>query len=193
MVQLITLHFFGPYTLFKGNRSLFHSEHAKSEGIYLWVIKDRKNNLNYIHYIGETTNFSKRQKEHLTQVLGLNYMILDAKSAEEGVLNILWNGMWRDKTADAAENVLENYGEMSRYAIDYIMIIDIYFAPTKLSLDIRRHIEGRIGWNLRKKYPELKLFYPDDNHVGTKPEMLGHKIVISSDEKILGLDEEMEI
>jgi hypothetical protein len=52
-MEQIRLHFFGPYSFVKGDKSLFHSPYANSEGIYLWVMKDREKNRNYIYgYVG---------------------------------------------------------------------------------------------------------------------------------------------
>ncbi len=184
----IKLHFHGPFTFLGGERSLFHSEYAKDEGIYLWIIKQEKSNANFIHYVGETTNFAKRQREHIIHILSLDYMILDVHAAKNGIRKELWNGMWRDKSENAVLRTIENYTEVSKYVIDYIKIIDVFFAPTELPNDIRKHIEGSIGWNLRNNHPEYKTFYPDDNQVGTKSEKLGDKLLISCDEIIMGLD-----
>lgn len=188
-----SLRFFGPYSFLKGKTSLFHSKYSQDEGIYLWVIKDTDNRINYIHYVGETTKFAKRQKEHLTHILGLNYYVIDANLAKQGVHKIVWNGMWRDKSKDAPSNTIENYNAVSNHVVKYVECLDVYFAPTKFPYDIRRHIEGCIGWNLRNKYPELTRFYPDDNNVGRKKEPLNEKIAISSDEPIAGLDYEIKI
>ena len=188
-----TLHFSGPYSFRDGDISLFHSPHAKSEGIYLWVIKDRTTNQNYIHYIGETKSFAKRQSEHITHILGLDYMILDAESAVRGVEKVLWKGMWRDRTLGRIEKTLATYDSLSSKVTDYISIVDVYFTPTNLPSDIRKHVEGSIGRNLRDDHPDHTLFYPDDNHIGTKANKLGETITITSDEPILGLDSEIEI
>lgn len=189
----LTLHFFGPYSFQNGENSLFHSPYAESEGVYLWVIKDKTRNLNYIHYIGETVSFAKRQREHLINIMGLNYMVLDAESAVQGIEKVLWKGMWRDRSMNGAGKALEAYDSVSSKVTDYISVIDVYFAPTNMKSDIRRHIEGSIGWNLRNNHPECKVFYPDDNRVGTKFEKLGETITITSDEPILGLDSEIII
>jgi len=159
----------------------------------LWVIKDIKNDINYVHYVGETTNFSKRHKEHLTNILGLNYQVLNANSAKQGVYEVVWNGMWRDKSNDAAKHTLENYDNISRYVVNYVKCLDIYLAPTEFPPDIRRHIEGCIGWSLRSKYPELTRFYPADNHIARMKEPLNRTLTVSSDEPIAGLDNEIRI
>lgn len=189
----INLHFYGPFSFFKGENSLFHSKFAKSEGIYLWIIKNQKTNSNFIHYVGETTSFAKRHREHIIHILGLNYMILDAKSARNGIEKILWAGMWRNKTEDAVGETLDNYDLVTSHVIEYIRTFDIYFAPTELESSKRKHIEGCIGWNLRNKYPQYKTFYPDDNRVVMKPVKIGNKVIINADEVILGLDSEMFI
>lgn len=180
--EIKVLHFKGPYKFNKGDNYLFDSEFSKNEGIYIWTIKNIKNNLNYVHYIGETTSFFKRQKEHIIQITGLNYRIIEPNFAKQGIEKIIWNGMWRDKTKDAVSNLLENYGTVSKIVTEYISIINVYFAPTNYGKDLRKHIEGCIGWNFRNNYPHLKTFYPDDNHIGTKKERLGEKIIVRTDE-----------
>jgi len=188
------LHFHGPFSFTKGEKSLFHSEFVKSEGIYIWTIKDKKNKINYFHYIGETSSFGKRQREHFVQMTGLNYRIYNPDSASQGIVEIIWNGMWKDRTNDAVGNLIENYNLITNKVINYIKIINVYFAPTSFDREMRKHIEGCIGWNLRNKYKEAKLFYPDDNHIGTKSiGKIGETINIILDEKIFGIDEQLFI
>lgn len=188
----ISIYFNGPMTFLEGDRSLFQSKFTESAGIYLWVIKD-KNDINRIHYVGETFQFAKRQREHIIQILGLNYRIIEAISAREGREVIVWNGLWRDRSNQAVGLALERYESLSHEIMDYIQVIDVYFAETDVPVDIRKHIEGSIGWNLRNNHPESKLFYPDDNHVGTRKEKVGITLFITADEEILGLDPEMKI
>ncbi len=191
-MENLSLHFNGPYSFTKRN-SLFYSEHADKEGIYLWVIKDTEHNVNYIHYIGETTNFRKRHREHIIHILGLNYYIINAKQARKGIHEVIWSGMWRDKSKDAVGNTIEQFDSVADHVTNYIDCIDIYFAPTNLPSNTRKHIEGSIGWNLRNKYPELNTFYPKDNHIGTSKENLNLEVLISSDEPIAGVDSRLNI
>lgn len=188
----ISIHFNGPMTFLEGDRSLFRSKFTECAGIYLWVIKDN-NGINRIHYVGETFQFAKRQREHIIQILGLNYRIIDAISAREGREVILWNGLWRDRSNQAVGLALKTYQRLSHEIVDYIAVIDVYFAETNVPVDIRKHIEGSIGWNLRNNHPESKHLYPDDNHVGTKKEKIGINLYITADEEILGIDPEMKI
>jgi len=188
-----SLYFHGPYKFNFSLHYLFDSEYAQDEGIYLWVLKDRQHNLNYIEYIGETLTFANRQKQHLINILGLNYRIIDVEAASKGKLKVIWPGLWRNKTKDGVGTLLENYDEIKDYILSYISYLDIYLAPTKLEMQLRRHIEGCIGWNLRNNYPQYKKFYPDDNHIGTYPENLCEVLKIESAEPILGLDSELLI
>lgn len=192
-MKQISLHFNGPFSFSDSGTSLFHSKHNHDEGIYLWVIKDQNKNINYIHYIGETTRFSRRQREHFTNMLGLSYYVIDPDLAKQGVHKIIWNGMWRDKSNDAVNTTMEHHAALGDQIINYIKSIDVYFAPTKLSSNVRKHVEGCIGRNLRNKHPDATLFYPNDNRVGTMKDNLGQTVSISSDEVIAGLDTDIEI
>lgn len=187
------LNFSRPLKFTRGESYLYDSEFTESEGIYIWTIKDERNGQNYVHYIGETRAFGNRQREHLFQMTGLNYRIICPDAAKEGIQKILWNGLWRDKSANAVANLLDSYDEVSRAVVKYISSINIYFAPTSLAADVRKHIEGCLGWNLRNKYPELKRFYADDNHVGTKAQRLGCKLIVNLPEVIAGIDKEQII
>ena len=191
--QTITLDFFGPFKFTKGDKYLYDKDLVKSEGIYIWTIKDEKNNLNLVCYVGETVSFGKRQKEHLIQMTGLNYRIIDPDLARQGIERIIWNGMWRDKSPNAVATLLENYDEVSKKVTEYIGLINVYFAPTTFETHFRRHIEGCLGWNFRNNYPDLKTFYPDDNHVGTKAQRLGQKLIVNLPEDIAGIDREQII
>jgi len=191
--QAITLDFFEPLKFIKGDNYLYDTEFVKSEGIYIWTIKDDKSGNNYIHYLGETVSFGKRQKEHLIQMTGLNYRIIDPDLARQGIEKIIWNGMWRDKSSNAVTTLLDNYNEVTKKVVDYIGLINVYFAPTTFETHLRRHIEGCLGWNFRNKYPDLKTFYPDDNHVGTKSHRLGQRLIVNLPENIAGIDREQTI
>ena len=189
----ITLDFIGPLKLTKGDEYLFHSKFVNSEGIYIWTVKDEKNKINYVHYIGETGSFGKRQREHLIQITGLNYRIIDPDYAKQGTEKIIWNGLWRDKSPHAVAKLLDNYNEVSKKVIEYIGLINIYFAPTSVEVYIRKHIEGCISWNLRKKYTDLNIFYPQDNKVGKKTKLLQQKLFVNLPEDIAGIDKEQII
>jgi hypothetical protein len=83
-INKASIHFEGPYTFTEGDRCLFTSDYAKSEGIYLWTFRQKQDDSYLIHYIGETGGFAKRQAEHLVFILGLYYGIFDPDEAAEG-------------------------------------------------------------------------------------------------------------
>lgn len=187
------LTFHGPFTFTKGDAYLFNTRFVKSEGIYIWTIRDEVDNVNYVHYIGETVCFGRRQRQHLIQITGLNHRILDADFARQGLEKVIWSGMSADKTRNAAAHLLENYNEVSKKVIAYIGLINVYFAPTTFDLRLRRHIEDCIGWNLRTKYPELRKFYPDEDHVCRMGQRLSQRLTLHLPEEIAGIDWEQTI
>jgi hypothetical protein len=172
---------------------LFSSGFLKQEGLYIWTIRDETDNTNYVHYIGETGYFARRQRQHLVQIAGLNYPILDAEFARQGIHKIIWNGMARDTSRNAAADLLESYAEVSKKVPGYISLINVYLAPIQLRLPMRRHIQDCIIWNFRTQYPELKKFYTDDSHASYKPQRLGQKLLLQLPEAIAGIDPEQLI
>lgn len=187
------LTFYGPFTFTRGQNHLFSTDFVKNEGIYIWTIKDEVDKINYVHYIGETVCFGRRQRQHLIQITGLNYRIIDADFARQGLQKIVWNGMAGNKKRYAAADLLENYNEVSKKVVDYIGLINVYFAPTTFALRLRRHIENCIGWNFRSKYPELQKFYPEESHVYVKTQRLGQRLILNLPEDIAGIDLEQMI
>jgi hypothetical protein len=92
-----------------------------------------------IHYIGETSNFRQRQKEHLSNILGLNYGIWDVADAKNGVSTLVWKGMWRYKGSDAIDATLSEYPELSSKVLEYIRYLDLYFSPADVVSEKRKH------------------------------------------------------
>ena len=189
----IMLTFHGPFTFTKGPQYLFNTGLLKKEGLYIWTIKDEVDYINHVHYIGETGYFARRQRQHLVQMTGLNYPILDARFARQGIQKVIWNGMAHDKSRHAAADLLENYNEVSRKVTDYISLINVYFAPFASGLRMRRHVQDSIIWNFRTNYPELKGFYTDETHACIKPLRQGQKLILNLPEEIAGIDREQTI
>jgi len=186
----ITLAFQGPFTFVGGESSIFHSPVADSTGIYLWTIRQREDDMHLIHYIGETTSFARRNREYLTQILGMNYGIFSPEKAREGVSEILWPGAWRDKTQDGPAIQIEAYETVRDDVMSYLAFLNVFFAELEDGIDsrLRKHIEGCIGWNLRNHHPEAKALYPDGCHIGTMADKNHGTLRVSTPEEIRGLD-----
>ena len=189
----IALHFQGPLTFTPGVRSLFHSPLQNAECVYLWTIQSDVDNRFYIHYIGEATSFARRQREHLIQVLGLNYGIFDPAEARNGVQTRLSQGLWRDRSPEGPGRLLEKYSQMTSDVLRYFETLNVFAAVTSVDRWTRKHIEGSIGWNLRNNHKSEKMLYPDDNRVGTMAAKVAHQLCISSDVPIAGLDSVLEV
>jgi hypothetical protein len=177
------------------------SKYAKDACVYLWTIQPRQSE-HLIHYIGatKTTPFAEKQREHLINVLGLNYGIWDARAAREGCSKMLWKGLWRLQDAEGSkdpgiiadketggENVLDIYRKNAEI-MDYVSMLNIFAAPCKAELG--KHIVGCIARDLRQKGD--KSFYPDD--LCPRPSNGFSGVAeITADEKISGLDSEIKL
>lgn len=191
-METIPLHFVGPLTFFQGTRSLFQCSQSTSACVYLWTIQSDLDDLYYIHYIGESSNFALRQREHLVQVLGMNYGIFDPIQARRGILEPLWSGLWRDRTSEGPGKLIECYSTLTDEVIPYLKAIDVFVATTDQDRDIRRRIEGTIGGNLRSNHPDKAHLYPKDNRI-SRGRKLGQQLSITSDADIAGLDSALDI
>lgn len=190
MGKVITLNFQGPFTI-KSLGNYDCGSKRDIEGIYLWTVRQANSYDYLIHYIGESTKLIRRQSEHLTEVLGLNYGIFDPELITQGELVKLWEGMWRDKSKSRIANCLSAYPEITKKVIEYLDKIEIFIAETELESNLRRHCEAIIGNNLRKNHPENKSIYPDDNRVILRKNMDEVKLIIKCEKRILGIDREV--
>ena len=185
------LHFHGPFVFSEPGKTIAGCDFAAYEGIYLWTLSN--SSAVYIHYIGETTNFLKRHKDHLTQMLGLNYGLFSPMAVQEQNPQPVYGGAWRDRSPDPLSNTLTNWLNYRDQIVPYIESIRVYFAPTNFEPGVRKHIEGCIARNLREKHAEYSLFYPRDNRTGTKKQKLGVRLAVTCDAPIHGLDSSIGI
>src|SRR6056297_520999 len=82
----IQLHFSGPLTFTSGSKCVFQPEYEKSQGIYLWTIRQAETNEHLIHYVGETVQLAKRHRTHLVGILGMDAGIFNPDKVQHGVL-----------------------------------------------------------------------------------------------------------
>lgn len=186
-----SLHFHGPFSFVDRGHGIARCEFAGCEGLYVWVLSDGRRRC--VHYVGETTRFLKRHREHLTNILGMNYGIFraDAVAADDPVP--LFPGMWRMRGGDPLTATIERWESLSRPVLEYLNSIEVFFAPTQLPSELRKHLEGRIARQLTERHPEAARFYPADNWTRTLPAPLGRRVAIASDHAIEGLDREIEV
>jgi len=185
-----TLHFHGPFTFVDHGRGVAACEFAKQEGIYLWTKTDGTRR--FIHYVGETTNFLKRHKEHLTQKLGLNYGVFRADAVAVDDPMPIHGGMWRDKSADPLTATVQAWLGLQREILASVESVEVFFAPTSLTNAIRKHVEGCLARQLRQRHPQEARFYPGDNRTIPR-QMVGQTIRVTSEWPIEGLDAEIEV
>jgi hypothetical protein len=186
-----TLHFHGPFTFVGQGREIARCRYAANEGVYLWILGDGKRR--FIHYVGETTVFLKRHKEHLTNILGLNYGIFRADAVAANDPRPIFGGMWRDRSPDPVTTTVAQWQALTANVIAYLQSIEVFFAPTSLPGELRKHVEGRIARQLTEQHPQEARFYPVDNWTKMLPAPLGARIMVTSDLPIEGLDGELEV
>ena len=110
--------------------------------------------------MGESGNTSTRLPvDPLEESALLRHLFLDfdPDEAEQGVLEILWPGMWRDKSVDGPSTCLNAYGELNKTVRRYLAALNVFFAPTGLSVQLRKHVEGCVGYNLRNRVNKMDL------------------------------------
>lgn len=155
------LKFYGPLKFGQCKNSLFNHKLANKKGIYLWTIPFE--NKYYIEYIGETgQSFYKRNKEHLIQVMGGNYRVIDMDSLKTGNVNILWNGMWRKGTRDKMNEFINLYVDLAPKLLYYITSVNVFIAPLDCDTRIRRRIEGSIAKYIKEQPSNINKFFPKD-------------------------------
>ena len=113
-----SLHFHGPLTFVDHGRGIARTPFARSEGIYLWCLGD--GDRRFIHYVGETTDFLKRHKEHVTNILGANYGIFRADAVASDDPSPIFGGMWRDGSADAITATVGQWQGLQRDVLAYL-------------------------------------------------------------------------
>lgn len=189
LVQTLNVNFTGPFSFLDRHDSVFRASCAAYAGVYLWTIRQLADNTHMVHYVGETLFLAKRHREHLINILGLNYGIFDPDKAQQGISELIWPGLWRDKSPDGPAKLIAKYTALGDTVLRYLSVLNVFFAPLNVDTQLRRHVEGCIGWNLRNERPADAALYPPDNHVGTMSEKNRGELVITAPEKIRGLAE----
>lgn len=185
------LHFHGPFTFVDRGRGIPSSGYAQSEGVYLWVLTDGRRR--FIHYVGETSVLLKRLKQHLTNILGLKYGIFRADAVAADDPQPIFGGMWRDMSDNSINATVASWLSLQRQTHAYLESIEVFFAPTSLPEELRKHVEGRIARQLTERHPAAARFYPADNWTRTMPAPLGGRIRVTADQPIEGLDAELDV
>lgn len=192
-MDFLNLHFHGPLTFGAGDRCLFESELADASCVYLWTVRRESDGAYLIHYIGEAESLAVRHREHLINVLGLNYGIYEVAAARRGDLVPVWAGLWRDRSVTAPSVMLEGYPGLARSAAEYIDAVEVFAARVENDRGLRRHIEGSIARSLRAKALEDRALYPADNRTGVSRLPRNVQLNVTADVPIAGLDHSLEI
>jgi hypothetical protein len=194
-VSSLTLDFKGPLTFSAGERCLFESEYRDAACVYLWTTQSGLDGSYWIHYIGETGRLSLRHRQHLTQILGLNYGINDVGAAGKETEEYVWRGMWRelrDANRAGPMRCVELYQKLAPDVVKYVEALSVFVAPVDIDRRLREHVEGSIARNLRANYPEFCALYSTDCRTGVGEDR-GIRLEITWGAPIAGLDPVLDI
>ena len=191
-METLALHFHGPFTLTDGPACLFtECGFADAAGLYLWTFRRERDGVHLVHYIGQAGNVAGRHKDHLVQILGLNYGIYDAAAAVRGENEISYRGLGHLRESAAPLTALAEYPSLMPRVLAYLDALSVFVAPLDGDLSWRRHVEGCIARNLRDRHPDCCALY-DDTRTSSRRET-GARLEITSDEPIAGLDPLLDI
>jgi hypothetical protein len=123
----------------------------------------------------------------------VDYGIFDPEEARRGVLKLLWPGLWRDKATEGPARQLEAYRTLTPTVLRYLECLCVFAAETHVDTQLRKHLEGSIGRNLRQNHEPYFALYPADNRIGTRAAKGGLTLLLSADEPIAGLDPRLEV
>lgn len=100
--------------------------------------------------------------------------------------------MCRDKSEHPLTYTVQVWVGLQRAIQNNLEILEIFFAPTKLADEKRKHVEVCIARQLRLQHPEAVRFYPADNRTIPR-KMRGSRIAVTAEVPIEGLDPQIEV
>jgi hypothetical protein len=191
-MQRIRLELHGPFPLC-GERTdtLAGCSQSCKAGIYLWTVRQGAGDFR-ISYIGETgETFHQRSRDHITQILGGNYRVLRPDSAEKGVQEVVWNGLWRRGTRHLLPDFLRRYEELAPLIKKHILQQEIFVGPLACERRLRKRIEGAIARQIRSSPVASSLLAEDIRYTCRRDDEPPVAVQIVSAHGIEGLPTQM--
>ena len=145
----ISLELFGPFKW----RELFSQPKASERGVYLWTAPYKGQFL--VYYVGETggvkrpKSFARRFVEHTQHQLNGVWGICDSSEFVKGHKKYVWQG---SENPTKVVEFLERYYELSKAAIDFLEVIQIFLIPMNdVDEPTRKRVEALIAMALYNK------------------------------------------
>jgi hypothetical protein len=150
------LHLHGPYPLCSTAQDVLGvCPHAELAGVYLWAVPTIPHGL-VVDYVGETSaSFYRRTKEHVIQILGGNYLLLDPDALLRGERQVVWPGLWRAGTRDQLPTFLTRLEELAPVARRYLSLHKVMVAPLECEPRLQHRIEASIAAAVQDSQPRL--------------------------------------
>ena len=122
----------------------------------------------------------------------MDYGIFEPDDAKNGKLSVIWPGLWRKPKGYGPIELIKRYADLAPMVIRYLHGITVFFAPLTGDRQLRRHVEGSIGWNLRTNHPSFGFLFPADNRIGRSRTASNVRLNVWASEEIKGLDPTIE-
>lgn len=153
----------GPFSLCgQHKRVLFEDSIGTKTGIYLWTFQTDAGIL--VEYVGETgESFAKRMKNHMIQIFGGNYRVLDPVLLHRPEVKVVWNGLWRKGTRDKVVEFAAKYLDLAPVIHSYLENIRVFVGLLAVDRRTRQRIEGALACHLRNEPSPTSIFLPLDN------------------------------
>lgn len=100
--------------------------------------------------------------------------------------------MWRDKSGDLLTRPVQVWLGLQREIHANLESIEVSFAPTTFTGEMRKHLEGCLARQLRQKHADTARFYPADNRAIPR-KMLELKTSVTAEMPIEGLNPQLEV
>jgi hypothetical protein len=123
---------------------------------------------------------------------GINYGVFRADAVAADDPAPIYGGMWRDRSADPLTTTMQRWLGLTREIHAGVESVEVFFAPTDVSNELRRHIEGCLSRQLKQRHPVEARFYPADNRTIPRA-LIGQAIRVTPELPIEGLDAVIEV
>ena len=186
-MELRPLRFQGPFPLCSETADvLADCEFKNQPGIYLWVVRQLTGSYR-IEYIGETSCFYKRSKDHIKETLCGNYRIPNPDQRRYGIQTLIWRGLLQRDMRDRLHEFLREYEKLAPSVRKYLLTTELFLAPCDCERRVRQRIEGALAKHLCADAQASTLFQSDVRYQPRRASETPIRVLLSADKEIQGL------
>lgn len=186
----------GPYSLIgKDAESVFTCLMSAEKGVYLFTIPFEGKYL--VYYVGETgSSFANRLLQHVQSYLNGFYRVFDPEAFEKGEKILIWGGMWKTDRREPKLicDFIDRQPELAPKILLLLKQFRIFLAPVNEEKRIIERLEAEIARSINQQEGIVGRFQDNDiRYRPTKPNEQQLRVVMTSSQQIMGLNEELNI